>query len=94
MHKPNSPAEGGPRTSVSKISKAALTRLGTGEVAYMKKVHAHDLAKLFPDVPPVDNEIQLYALLNADGSPIALADSQQAVLENAFENELKMVSVH
>jgi len=94
MQKTSTHADGANKGRIAKMSKDALIRLGTGEVAYMKKVHAQDLARLFPDVPPVDNEIQLYALLNADGSPIALADSQQAVLENAFENELQMVSVH
>ncbi|GGB47124.1 hypothetical protein GCM10011316_19030 [Roseibium aquae] len=94
MHKLNPPAGGSRRVPSAKMTKDALTKLGIGQVAYMRKIGAADLATLFPGVPPVDKSMQLYALLNADGSPIILADSPQAVLENAWENELQMVSVH
>ncbi|MBV1703892.1 MAG: DUF1150 family protein, partial [Hyphomicrobiales bacterium] len=40
---------------------------------------------------PIPPGIQLFALLNADGSPILLSDSLQAALSNARENDLTTV---
>ncbi|MEP0452136.1 MAG: DUF1150 family protein [Roseibium sp.] len=52
------------------------------------------MAALFPEVPPIQDSTTLWALLNADGTPILLADSREAALANAFEHDLEMVSVH
>ncbi|MBO6511900.1 MAG: DUF1150 domain-containing protein [Roseibium sp.] len=76
------------------MSVDELTELGTGDVAYIKPIKAQELKEMFPEVPPLQDNMTLYALLNADGTPILLADSREAVLANAFEQELTMVSVH
>ena len=38
--------------------------------------------------------IDLFAVLSADGTPIALTDSRNAAIANAIENDLVPVSVH
>jgi hypothetical protein len=38
--------------------------------------------------------LKLFALLAADGSPIAVTQSRDAAVANAMEQELEMVSVH
>ncbi|HSM43211.1 MAG TPA: DUF1150 family protein, partial [Afifellaceae bacterium] len=38
--------------------------------------------------------MKLWALLNADGTPILVADSRSAAIAKAHENELETVSVH
>ena len=38
--------------------------------------------------------LQLFALLAADGAPIMLADSKDAAVANAWENQLATVSLH
>jgi hypothetical protein len=45
-------------------------------------------------MPAVAPGLELWALLAADGSPIMLADSREAVIMNANENELEAVSLH
>jgi len=38
--------------------------------------------------------IDLYAVLGADGTPLALTDSRNAAIANAIENDLVPLSVH
>jgi hypothetical protein len=38
--------------------------------------------------------MELWALLGADGTPIMLSDSREAVVLNAHENDLETVSLH
>ena len=49
---------------------------------------------MFPQMPPVVPELELWALLAADGTPIMLADSREAVVMNAHENDLETMSLH
>ncbi len=94
MHDPNSPAWAD-RTILSEfMSVDELTELGTGDVAYIKPIKARDLKEMFPEVPALHDNMTLYALLNADGTPILLADSREAAVANAFEADLEMASLH
>lgn len=76
------------------ISQQALAQLGGGQVAYMRPLNGSEVQSLFPDAPQLSPEHKLWALLSADGTPIMLADSREAVIANAYENQLHMVTVH
>lgn len=94
MHDPNSPSWAD-MTDLNEIMTVdELTELGTGDIAYIKPIKARDLREMFPDVPPLHDNMTLYALLNADGTPILLADSREAAVANAFEADLEMASLH
>ncbi len=69
-------------------------RLGGGEIAYIRPVASDDVQELFPQAPAMASGLELWALLNADGTPIVLTDSRAAALANALENDLETVSVH
>ena len=71
-----------------------FAHLGGGSIAYVRQMSSDDLQRVFPNIPPMQPGLQLFALLNADGSPIMLTDSRDAALANARENELQPVSVH
>jgi len=94
MHDPNSPwwADSADLAEIMTVDE--LTELGTGDIAYIKPIKARDLREMFPDVPPLHDNMTLYALLNADGTPILLADSREAAVANAFEADLEMASLH
>jgi len=94
MHNTNSPNWADADDLAEVMTADELCELGTGNVAYIKPVKASDLRAMFPDVPPLQEDMTLYALLNADGTPILLADSRAAALANAFEQELEMVSLN
>ena len=68
--------------------------LGGGRIAYVRPLNADQARGMFPSMPPVAPGLELWALLGADGSPIMLADSREAVVLNAHENELEAVSLH
>jgi hypothetical protein len=68
--------------------------LGGGKIAYVRSMKSEEAKNLFPGIPPLAEGTALWALLAADGTPIMLADSRDAVLMNARENDLETVSIH
>ena len=78
----------------SELTEQQLAHLGAGAIAYVKTIRSEDAQRLFPQAPPIRPGLQLFALLNADGSPILLTDSKDAAIANAWENQLETVSLH
>jgi len=76
------------------MSPTELALLGDGEVAYIKQVDSDAVELLFPSLDGTPEGIDLYAVLGADGTPIALTDSRNAAIANAIENDLVPLSVH
>ncbi|MDJ0930942.1 DUF1150 domain-containing protein [Breoghania sp.] len=76
------------------MHEEAFAQLGDGHVAYIRQLRSEDVNHLFPTAPQMAGGLKLWALLGADGSPIMLSDSRDAILANAVENELTPVSVH
>ncbi|WP_349358942.1 DUF1150 family protein [Stappia sp.] len=68
--------------------------LGAGEIAYVKPMTSDDLSTLFPEAPKMASGLQLWVLLNADGTPIMLSDSKDVALANAAEHDLDTVALH
>ena len=78
----------------SPLTRRELAELGDGEVAYIKQLDADSAERLFPALSNAPKGIDLYAVLGADGTPLALTDSRSAAIANAIENNLVPVSVH
>lgn len=76
------------------MSREVFAGLGGGQIAYVKAMSSEDFRSAFPNVPPLAPGLALWALLNADGSPIMVADSREAAIQNAWENDLRTVSLH
>jgi hypothetical protein len=76
------------------ISPEALAAMGGGEVAYVKQVRGIDLARLYPMAPPVAPDSVWFAVHAADGTPIVLADTPQAAVSTAWDQDLQPVAVH
>lgn len=76
------------------MTRTEFAQLGDGEVAYIKQLDSDAAERLFPALADAPKGIDLYAVLGADGSPIALTDSRTAAIANAIENDLVPVSVH
>jgi len=71
-----------------------FAKLGGGEVAYVKAMTSEDFGAAFPNVADLAPGLSLWALLNADGTPIMVADSREAAMQNAWEHDLRTVSLH
>ena len=82
------------RQTRAPMSRSEFAQLGDGEVAYIKQLDPDDAERLFPALSEAPKGIDLYALLGADGTPLALTDSRNAAIANAIENNLVPVSVH
>ena len=68
--------------------------LGEGKIAYVRPMKSDEAKDIFPGLPPVAPDLDLWALLGADGQPIMLADNPQAIAESAAANNLEMVAIH
>jgi len=71
-----------------------LAHLGEGAIAYVRPIKSEEAQALFPQIRGLKPGQQLFALLAANGAPILLADSRDAALANAWENQLATVSLH
>ena len=76
------------------MSPENFAGLGGGRIAYVRALSSDEIKSLFPNVPPIESGLDLWALLGADGTPIMVADSRDAVVMNAHENDLETVSLH
>ncbi len=76
------------------MTPESLAGLGGGRIAYVRAMRSEEVKNLFPNVPPIAPGLELWALLAADGTPIMLADSRDAVVMNAHEQDLETVSLH
>ena len=76
------------------MTPETFARLGGGSIAYVRPMRSEEVKSLFPNVPPIAPGLDLWALLAADGTPIMLSDSREAVVMNAHENDLETVSLH
>jgi hypothetical protein len=76
------------------MTRSEFAQLGDGEVAYIKQLDPDAAERLFPALHAAPKGIDLFAVLGADGTPLALTDSRNAAIANAIENDLVPVSVH
>ncbi|WP_374305072.1 DUF1150 family protein [Methylocella sp.] len=76
------------------LTRDELAQLCGGRVAYLKPMRSEEVNRLFREAPAMRPGLSLFALLAADGSPIALTQSRDAAFANARENELEMASLH
>ncbi len=76
------------------MSAHDFAQLGEGKVAYIRSMTSDQFHAAFPDVEELPAGMKLWALLNADGAPIVIGDSREALIANAWEHELQPVSVH
>jgi hypothetical protein len=76
------------------MSPESFAGLGEGRIAYVRPLNADEARGLFPSMPPVAPDLELWALLTANGSPIMLSDNREALVLNAREHDLETVSLH
>ncbi|EJF80322.1 DUF1150 family protein [Bartonella doshiae] len=76
------------------LSLQDMTRSDAGQIAYLKQVCTDDLAKNFPDLPPMTPGITIWALFGETGYPIILSDERSIALAGANEHELHVVTLH
>jgi hypothetical protein len=76
------------------IHQIDLANLGDGKVAYIKIVSGAEAQATYPGVKGVPEDMELFALHAADGTPLALTDSRQAAMGHALGEDLEIASIH
>jgi hypothetical protein len=76
------------------LTPQEFAQIGAGSVAYVKAINSEDAQRLFPQAPQLPPGVKLLALIGADGSPLMLTASKDVAIANAWEHELKTVSLH
>ncbi|QCI65345.1 DUF1150 family protein [Phreatobacter stygius] len=76
------------------MTPEVLAQIGLSKVAYVKAIRSDDMARMFPQAPPLPPGLDLFALISADGSPIMVTDRREEAVANAWQNELETVSLH
>lgn len=71
-----------------------LAQIGGGKLAYVKNMTSDEVSRLYPEAPELTPGLNLFALFGADGTPILLADSEEAAIASAWQQELVTVSLH
>ena len=76
------------------MSEDAFAQLGGGRFAYIRKLSSEEASRMFPSVTNIPVGINVYALFQATGRPITLADTREAALSHAIDEELEVAHVH
>ncbi|MGN6775330.1 DUF1150 family protein [Rhizobium sp.] len=82
------------KEATARLTPSELANIGTGEVAYIRKMEWSEVSRCFPEAPDIDPDVDLWALFGADGTPILLTDNRSSTFYRAAEDELKTVSLH
>jgi hypothetical protein len=90
-----SPSAKPPRsTIIAGMSEIELANLGDGKIAYIKIVTGAEAKEAYPGVKGIPEDVELFALHGADGTPLALTDSRQAAMGHALGEDLEITSIH
>lgn len=63
-------------------------------MAYVRQVSMDEVLDMFPEAPEIPRNQELWALLDVQGQPIALAGSESAVRLSAMRHDIETVSLH
>ena len=85
---------GQPSGNEARRALEELMAMGDGETAYLRKFRAGELRKMFPQTAELHPSVELYALFGADGTPLILADTRDAVLNGAWDHKLTLSALH
>jgi hypothetical protein len=77
-----------------KLSEQQFAHLGGGVVGYVREIAPAEAKRLLGEQAPNLSGAKLFALYNADGSPISISGSREAAMGDAFQHDLEPASVH
>jgi len=75
-------------------SKIEFANFGKNSIAYVRRVNTNELTEPFHESGELMLDEDVWALYGADGEPIAIADEQSLLFDNAEERELVAVQRH
>lgn len=76
------------------VTKADLAGMGQGKVSYIRTLTTDQAREMFPMVDGLPENVALFSLHAADGTPLALTDTLGAARGHAMSDDLNIVSIH
>jgi hypothetical protein len=76
------------------MSREAFAALGAGSLAYVRAMRSEDVGFIHAAAPLLPPGRLVFVLHAADGSPLIIGDSLEAIIADAVEHQLDTVSVH
>lgn len=80
--------------AMREMSEKEFAALGAEKIAFRRMISAGDLSKFVPDAATMPKDLQFQMLMSADGSPILVTDSLDAVNNWLDDNEITLVTRH
>lgn len=76
------------------LTAAQFAALGAGDVVFWKQMNAGELAEFIPQAALAPSDQQLELLMSADGAPVLIADSREAVMDWIDGHEVRLATLH
>jgi hypothetical protein len=76
------------------LTDAQFMALGGNAVVYVRSIKGRKLSEFMDEVDESDAEQEFQLVVSADGSPLLVADSQEAVAEWLMDRNLGIVALH
>jgi len=100
MNKPNEKRYGinglfgAAAASVKTMTADEFAAMGAGRIVFRRKMAAGDLAELVPQAGMAPAEQVLELVMSADGAPVMIADSSEAVDDWIDTHEVRLATLH
>lgn len=91
---PETAGTSGATDSLKQLTPAQFMALGGNAVVYVRPIKGAVLATMMTDAEDVDAETDFQMVVSADGSPLMVGDSSDAVADWLAERNYGVVSVH
>ena len=76
------------------MSDEEFADLGAGEWAYIRTLTSEEAQIAFPSVDDLPENVDLFALLAADGTPLVLTDDEGTAISHAIGDDLELAMLH
>jgi hypothetical protein len=76
------------------LTDAQFMALGGNAVVYVRSIKGQKLSEFMDEVDESDAEQEFQLVVSADGSPLLVADSHEAVAEWLMDRNLGIVALH
>jgi len=76
------------------LTPAQFMALGGNAVVYVKAIKGEKLSELMDEIDAQDKEQEFQIVVSADGQPLLVADSEEAVEDWLSDKNLGIVALH
>jgi len=83
-----------PQTEKNQFSINDLALFGDGVLAYVKAISVADAKNIVGEDENIPADTKLFCLFSANGTPLAISDSQNSAVANAIEHDLEPIRLH